>query len=341
MSKAIPLLIIFILFIAGCGKQDSKSAEIDVFVGIEGLTAEFVKNAPPARVFEESKFPILLQVENKGSYSIGDDKWGVLTIGREKDYVNIISLEKNNRVAAGEGKEGKNEASFVIDGKTQINPRGDKIIVAFNAQTGKLDPQSETRLSAITATFCYPYKTILSTTVCIDPDITGSSPAKKVCNVKEMVFSNGQGAPVAVTKIEPQMIPEGNVVRPQFLIFMENKGKGNTVDSSAYENVCRESDFGSGKEGVKNIWNVAFLKAFTSGREDENQLECSPNVEEGADKSSGFIRFRDKKDFVRCVFKKGVPKNSNTYTSPLKIEIDYGYVQTIGANIIVQKPLKY
>ena len=31
----------------------------------------------------------------------------------------------------------------------------------------------------------------------------------------------------------------------------------------------------------------------------------------------------------------------DAYTSPLKIEVDYGYVQTISTNFIIQKPIKY
>lgn len=354
MKKPIfSMFLIFAFIVLGCAKSDSKPKQIDIFVGIEGLTAEFAKSAPPPRVFENSKFPILLRVRNKGTYGIASDgqTFGVLSIGREKDYITRLSLEKSSRTfQAIEGEEA-NEIFFSVDGKTQLNPKGDEIVVSLNAKTGKLEPQSEIKPSTITATLCYPYQTVLSTTVCIDPDPAGIRPGKKVCNVKESSYNNGQGAPISVTKIEPQMIPEGEFIKPQFLIFIENKGKGNTVDIKSYDNVCGKNldfDDPKRKEEIKNIWNVAFLRAYASGEKDINQLICCPNIdgqcpeqETNVNKITGFVRFRDRKDFVRCTFKNGVGKNFDAYTSPLRIEIDYGYVQTVATNFIIQKPIRY
>lgn len=347
MKKLVtPISVIFILFILGCAESATKQKEINVFVGTEGLAAEFAKNAPPPRVFEESSFPILLRIRNNGAYSIskekpsGESSEALVSIGREKDYVPSLSLEENSKVSAGSTD---NEALFNVDGKTEINPKGDEVVAAFSAKTGRLDPQSETRLSTITATLCYPYQTVLATTICIDPDVTGTAAGKKVCNVKELVFNNGQGAPIAITKIEPRMILEGDIVKPQFLIFIENKGRGNPANIFNFKDVCRNTELS--QQETKYIWNVAFLRAYSSANE---QLICCPNIdgkcdekETNPDKITGFIRFRDKKDFVRCSFKSGMQKNSAAYTSPLKIQIDYGYTQTISANFYIQKPLKY
>lgn len=361
------ILLIFTLFITACGggplgglgtSSKPEVSDVNIYVGTQALSAEFGKGAPPPRVFESSSFPILLRIRNVGAYSITSDRqeFGVLSIGREKDYVPSLSLEKNNRVSSGSTD---NEVFFNIDGKTKINQKGDEVIVSVNAKTGKLDSQSEYKISTITATLCHPYKTTLSTTVCIDTDVAGIRPGKKVCNVKELVFANGQGAPIAVTKIEPQMIPEGDKIKPQFLIFIENKGRGNSVDKESYRNVCGRFDFGEEedtdkKEEIGNIWNVAALRAYTSGKETPDkpgiQLVCCPNLEGQCDeketdtnKMTGFIRFRDRKDFVRCIFKdkEAVDRSSDAFTSPLRIEIDYGYIQTISTNFVIQKPLKY
>lgn len=344
-------LIIFLIsasMIAGCSAPASNDKPADIFAGTDGLVAEFEKNTPPQRVFEQSSFPVLLKLANKGTYSITKDKPALISISREKDYIPALSFEESSQL--NQGKE--NEVYFGIEGKTQVNPKGNQILIALNAKTGKLEPQSEAKASTITANLCYPYKTILSTSVCIDPDIAGIIPGKKACTAKELTFSNGQGAPISVTKIEPQIIPEidKDVVKPQFLIFIENKGKGNPANINSYPNICRSTDSADvqGKADAKNIWNVAFLKAFTSGEEDKSQLICCPNIEgqcpeteSSPDKILGYLKFRDKKDFVKCTFKEGVPKNSDAFTSPLRIEIDYGYVQSITADFIIQKPLKY
>ena len=370
---ALSTILIFALIIAGCGTYGNGSSsgsfspfgsspskkipELNVFVGTQGLTSEFVKNAPPQKVFESSSFPILLRIRNIGSFSIDGknqlSKYGTyLSIGRERDYIPELKIEEQNRMKTYDSIESDNLAQFFIDGKTQTNPKGEEITVPVNAQTGKLDPQSENKQSTMTATLCYPYKTTLSTTVCIDPDIAGVRPGKKVCDVKILSFGGGQGAPVAVKIIEPQMIPEADkdIIKPQFLIFVENVGRGNPVNINNYNNACNNMDFNDPKkkDEIRNIWNVAFLRAYSSGKEGENQLICCPNIngecdekESNTDKIAGFIRFHDKKDYARCIFKNGVPRNSDAFTSPLRVEIDYGYVQTISANFFIQKPVKY
>lgn len=346
-------LISLFLMIIGCSTSTttSKSAQVNVYVGSEGLTAEFSKTAPPPRVFEQSSFPILIKIRNKGAYSVGVSRAGILAIGREKDYVPEITLEPNPKM----GQRG-DILLFGVEGKTKINPKGDELIAAITAKTAKLDPQSENKESTITATLCYPYQTLLSTTVCIDPDIGELRPSKKACKVKEIPFNTGQGAPIAVTRIEPQMIPEGDIIKPQFLIFVENKGKGSSANINSFQRLCVKDPAivdasPLTQDEIKNAWNVAFLRAYTSGKgvgDRGIQLVCCPNIdgqcpenENNPDKIAGFVRFRDKKDFVRCTFKDGIKKTDDAFSSPLRIEIDYGYVQTIADTFLIQKPIKY
>ena len=291
---------------------------------------------------------------NAGAYSIPQspaESQGVISIGREKDYVPALSIEENSRLAKSKEQNKDNEMYFFVDGKSQINQQGDELIASLIATTGKLDTQSEHRVSTITANLCYPYKTMLSTTVCIDPDVAGLRPGKKVCAVADLPFANGQGAPIAITKIESLMVPEidSEVIKPQFLIYVQNVGGGNPVNLAGFRKACG-NDFDK-NDRINNRWNVAALRAFTSSQNGVQQLVCCPNINSecpdneadlsNPDKITGFIRLQDKKDFVRCTFRNGIPKGFDAYTSPLKIEIDYGYVQTISANFIIQKPLKY
>ncbi|MBI2654629.1 hypothetical protein HYX02_07550 [Candidatus Woesearchaeota archaeon] len=331
MKRNFLFLLILSLFILGCGKasltSSSKTKTIDVFVGIEGLTSEFVKGAPPPKILQDSEFPVVLRVKNNGAFHV---KNAYLNMIRERDYVPKLSVEGNKHKSSIE----ENIASFDIDGKTELNIKGDEIVIPFKGKTGKLEPQSEQRLSTLTATLCYPYKTTLSTTTCIDPDVPGIRPGKKVCNVKDLIF-NSQGAPIAITKIETVIVPEENSIMPQFLIFVENKGIGVPVRPEKYKDACLQSETKD-----ERMWNVAFLKATMPGT--EIQLECNPNEDDKADKSIGFLRFRDKKSYVRCTYKgKDISRNSDAYTAPLKVEIDYGYVHTTTTNFLIQKPLKY
>lgn len=332
---------ILAIFTFGCSSASTQTKEINVFVGTDGLSVVFANNAPPQRVFESSDFPIVLRIRNNGAFSITDQSQGInelnglkglLTIGTEKDYVKSTTFQSGERIFNGDKD---NEIYFFVDGKTQINPQGDELIVPIVGKTGKLDPQSERRISTITANLCYPYKTVLSTTLCLDPDIAGLNTGKKVCSVKDIDFNSGQGAPIAITRIESQMLfdESTNKIRPQFVIYIENKGKGTPVDVSSYLGMCRNTDY------IKDTWNVAYLNAYTSGSMDNNQnkLECSPSPS-SLEKGTGYVRFIDNKNFVKCTFKEGIDKNVDAFLSPLRIEITYGYVQTVATNFAIQKP---
>lgn len=359
MAKSInkkTLLFLACIFLIGCNASTTSNTNQAVtFTGTDGLVSEFSTNAPAKTVFEKSNFPILIKIRNAGAYSIPSDpadRRALISIGREKDYVPKISIEDNSRVAKNSGPS-DNELIFFVDGRSQINPNGDELIASLTAQTSNLDSQSERRISTLTASICYPYKTTLSTTICIDPDIEGLRPGKKACKVSDQPFNSGQGAPIAITKIETQMLPEldRQSIKPQFLIYVENKGNGNPVNIIGFREACGK-DFDTNTP-IQNRWNVASLKAFTPNPNGNGvlQLICCPNQlgycpdKQGditdVNQLAGFIRLRDNKDFVRCTFQNGIPKNYDAYTSPLSIEIDYGYMQTISANFIIQKPLKY
>lgn len=353
MKKIIILILFSVFFISSCSTSSSTRSESDIFTGINGLAIEFAKNAPPLTVFEQSSFPILLKIKNTGAYSINpsmtQDKKVLLSIGREKDYIPKLTFERNSRINVVTGKNIDHQAFFYLDGKSLLNSKGDEIVVYLNADTGRLEPQSEQKNSYMTANICYPYKTTLATTICIDPDVIGIRPGQKVCQVKDITFSSGQGAPIAITVVQEQMIPKFDTheVKPQFLIFIENKGSGNPVDTASYQNVCGKADLQSQQSADQknNVWNVAYVKAFASGNE---QLVCCPSKDGECKEDSNnpndwmaFVRFRDNKDFVRCIFRNGIPENSESYLSPLRVEVDYGYVQTVSASFIIQKPLTH
>jgi hypothetical protein len=202
--------------------------------------------------------------------------------------------------------------------------------IIIDAETKKISAQSETHPSTIFATACYPYKTIFGSSVCIDPDIYGMGKGQKACDIKEMAFPQGQGAPVAVTKIETRMLPENDetIVKPHFFIFIENKGNGEVVNLSKVEKACTNEPL------EYTDFNSMQINVTLSGK----LLDCS--VDTGGAKIET-IRLRDKKDLVRCTLEEGIDLGRDAYTAPLRIELQYGYTFTISKDIIIEKILKY
>ncbi|MBN4049239.1 hypothetical protein JYT91_01335 [archaeon AH-315-M20] len=318
MKKYILLFsIIFVVVLSGCkGSSGSKPiTDVDVRKGTDGLVIEFTKNAPPDRVFEDSVFPIAMHLRNKGA---SDIKQGFLALGFEKTYVDFAD-EKEESI------------EFEIKGKSIFNINGDEEFITLNAKTKKVGAQSETHPSTILATACYPYKTILGTSVCVDTDIFGTKLRDKACEVKDIQFSKGQGGPITITKIETRMLPSADQdpdkVKPHFIIFIENKGNGEVIASDKIKDAC------SNKPLNYKDFNKIKITASLSGKE----LNC--NIGEKKDITE--IRLREKKDMVRCTLEDGVDRNQDAYTAPLQIELNYGYTFTISKDIIIEKILTY
>jgi hypothetical protein len=217
-----------------------------------------------------------------------------------------------------------------IKGKSIYSPVGDEEFITLTAETKRISAQSETHPSTIFATACYPYNTILGTSVCIDTDIIGEVRGKKVCDIKDLTFSEGQGAPVAVTKIETRMLPDVDVnkVKPHFIIFIENKGNGEVVNSSKLGEACSSSGL-----------NYTDFNTLTiSASLPQGDLKCSEKTDEAV---STEVRLREKEAMVRCTLEDGIDIGRDAYTAPLKIELNYGYTFTISKDIIIEKVLKY
>lgn len=329
-QKIILVTSILLFFILGCTSSSSTKTtkEIDVRIGFNGLLMEFLKNTPPQKIFEDDVFPVVIKVRNNGAYSLEKDSKAILSLGVEKDYTKKVELLAGGKIQKLDG----NAATFNLEGRTKINVKGEEEVISYNIQAGKVDPQSEFHISTVISTLCYPYQTELDATVCIDTDISGIRPGKKVCKLQDLVFNNGQGAPVAITKIEVQMLPTQESqsqgygrIKPQFLIFVENRGQGTVIRKESVKEFCTQSG-----TTHKNI-NIVYVDASLSGQ----KLKCQLEATEGTT-FPGHIKLKDKKDIIWCFKEDGIPAQ-DTYLSPLNIILTYGYTQSISANYMIQK----
>lgn len=333
------LAIFFIMTSCSPSSQQSNAKNIqDVHTGTQGLQMEFLKNTPPKIVFEQTSFPAMLRIKNLGTSSIplpGTLPVAIISLGVERDYTSSIQVEVGGRITS----ENDNEASFTLEGKTPLNTKGDEEVVAFTLTASKIDPQSETHPSSVIASICYPYRTELAASVCIDPDPNNVKPLKKSCTVKDVSGGSGQGAPVAITKIEVQMLPSSNSdsIKPQFLIEVENKGNGEVTKLDSYLAICRKTN---GQVTYKDF-NAIKIEAKLSGK----SLECSlrdPNQQLQAATTQPtdqkYVILKSKKGVVRCSYPESdITKSSESYTAPLTITLDYGYTQSLAADYVIKK----
>ncbi|MBI2651244.1 hypothetical protein HYX01_02140 [Candidatus Woesearchaeota archaeon] len=308
------IVLIFVLALAGCKSSQNTNpiTDIEIRKGTEGLTMEFLEFMPE-KVFEEDIFEVGLNLKNKGAYDITD---GRLFFGFETQYVDADSAKK--------------EKIFSIKGKSILNPEGNSEYLTINARAKNIG-SSETHTSTILATACYPYSTKADVSVCIDAS-PNAARRQKPCEMKVLEFSEGQGAPVAVTKIETKILPQENekMIRPQFVIYMENKGEGRIIKANKISNAC------SSEALAPRDFGAVLVKASLSG----NELECSKTDKLEQNEYAEILlkeNAEEGENRMVCKSKEGISKNEDAFTAPLTIYTNYGYTFTTSKEIIIEK----
>ena len=325
MKNAI-LILIASLLVAGCmGPTTEPTAP--AHEGTDGLQIEFISRSPPDEVYVQDIFPLSIEIRNKGAYDITNGK---LLFGVEEEYINIPSEYKEDLI------------NFNLNGRTAYDPIGGIVRETVQLSARSLDPQSETHTTIVSVTACYPYKTEATAQVCVDTDIFGQRQEEKICTPTTLSMGTyteggqdlpkGQGAPIAITKIEQRMLQHPTnteAIKPEYTIYVKNMGGGLPVASRYYQNACRAT-------GVpRDALNVVGARVYLSDR--SMQLDCKPKLDPNSADKMGHIKLEKDEDFIKCELSEGVAKTAGTFNSPLMIDLDYGYTFTVSKNVLIRK----
>jgi hypothetical protein len=256
----------------------------DLYKGREGLYMRLVENAPPYEVYDATNFPVHIYLENKGVSDINGEL--------------LLILDDNLRL-----DEGSINERISLKGRSIANPEGERETKMYSL-TSYLFSGLETMPSVIRLLASYPYQTTALANVCIDTDPFNEKASlgiQKACSLKTISLSSGQGAPVAVTSIEPMKIGSTEEIIPTFKITVENVGNGEVYT-----------------DGIANIVKIQALLV-------ESVMECDDEE----------IRL-DKKSFTICRSISAVSKDVPSYTSLLKVELDYTYKEAISKEIQIK-----
>jgi hypothetical protein len=318
MKKVIFILFAVLIIIVGCKGRFTEGpiVTMDIFTGTQGLTIEIL--SIPEEIFEESPFRIDMRLKNEGS---ADIEKGYLTLGLETDFITINEWALREPIT---GSVSKEQVEFSLKGKSMLNPEGSQGLTAVSLSSKELEALREMHTSTVLLTGCYAYKTKLSEGVCIDADLLGTTTVEKACVVEDKTLKS-QGAPIAITKVEVDMLPQEDLIKPQFLIHIQNKGKGEVVKTDNVKEAC------SGEQIDYDDFNVIKVNAYLF----DKQLTCTPSLTEGG--KTGLAKLKEKKDEIRCVLKEGMSKEMGAHTETLNVELDYGYTQTLSETVDIKK----
>jgi len=312
---------ILLIFLTGCGQ--SSPTPINVYTGTEGLTINFLENNPPKETYEDSELVVMAEVWNKGAHDLNgsEDNYAVVNLNFDTLYFTGQNPQLYPLFAPSQTQK------LTLQGKSQSWPTGEKNYMQMaNLKVNKITGTREMPTTTVEASVCYPYETILSQSICMDGDIYNLE-TTPVCRNKGAYTFSGQGAPIAITKLEVDMIPAGLAqgqttslgeetssmkLKPSFKITFTNVGKGVVFTSNEYlltQELCSISNRLYEKDNI----NTLKIKVYLGN----DELTCMTNSE---------VKLYSNEGSIRCEVPQGkVYQINRNYESLLTIQADYYY----------------
>ncbi len=324
------LFLISAVLISGCssGKKDVQKSLEEIRTGTEGIALRFLPNAPPDKIHAEegadpltTSFDVVLELRNKGAFP----QPGPITSPNGVLY--LSGYDQSIMSFIGQNPPVENLGGKALEGKSAINPNGGLDLATFKGVINTENLNVEKYEPTLLATACYDYQTVAGPSVCIDPD-PYSVNEKKVCQVQDTQL-NSQGAPVAVTQINE----EAFATKTQFKITIKNVGNGDVIKIDSLKKCSPSGD----KIGRDDIDKVYLFEAKVGSK----TLNCGPfaNIQDGNTRGlAGDIRLINGEGYIICELPSSDYSGSKTaYTTPMTINLLYGYRNSIEKKIQIKK----
>ncbi len=289
------ILTLIIIIISGCSSSSTSKSELGnekYFTGNQGIVLNFLQDAPPTKLFEGDDLVVMIQYFNKGATDVNGGT--IYLTGYDTKYITLSPSQININAV----------------GKSINNPDGNiPYIQTSKSNSIRMPEDTDSFRQKIQATACYQYKTIASAEICIAPNAF-TTMQNPVCTVKPVIsLAGGQGGPVAVTKVEQEIM--GN--RVQFKIFFQNTGGGTVIDQYAISNCHTSLD-------IQDVDKVDIIRASFS----DKTLTCQPDNP---------IMLQNGQGFVYCYYNGDI--GDSAYITQLKVELEYGYRNSIEKEITI------
>lgn len=203
---------------------------------------------------------------------------------------------------------------FMLRPNSRDYPGGERITEAFAVKIENWPKEGLDNIPEVPflLTNCYLYATYFAEPICIDPSPEENVP--KACTSRTIASKQGQGAPVAVTKVDTI----NTRTTAMFDITIENVG-GGRVFNMGYMSAC--SPYAPTRITSQYLNKVYLLDA----RIGDQQLKCNP------DRGSPIELLNGKRQ-ITCSYKIDYQTVRSAYSVPLVLEFGYGYEQTTRAN---------
>lgn len=295
------VIVLSILLLAGCTNKTNKYAT-DYYTGTQGVEISFMPGVPPNLMYEGDALEVVLQLDNKGTYpEEGAPQGKVFLTGFDLNAINGLW-------------EDQNLFPKDLPGKSPVNPLGSRGLKVYKDGEIRVPFDNERYETQLQATVCYKYRTTATPSMCIDPE-PNNIIQNKACTVSTKSLAGGQGAPVALTRLEPR-ITQDEVF---FTAYVENVGGGKVVTLNGFSNCPFDLDY----RDVDQV--LVSMRTQFGGVGD-----CNPKGT-----SADPVRLVGGGGVITCSFKN---PGGAAFTTPVEVLIDYAYTKSIKKPLEIQNP---
>ncbi|MBT7903410.1 hypothetical protein HN587_06120 [Candidatus Woesearchaeota archaeon] len=298
MFLIISILVTSFLLV-GCGglnkgnPDNPEQSPVYSHTGTEGIVMEFSADTPPQEIYSTTPLIFMVTIKNRGTYDVPSASF-YLT-GYDPRLINLQPFR---------------EVSY-LEGKSQYNSEGGMEILEWESSDIHLQEGTPVYRPKFLLTACYPYETVASPIVCVDPNPTDQL-SDKACTVQN-VAAGSQGAPLAVTSIEQDSTPKGTFFR----IHISNSGNGVVYSPTALAACPNNLDF---KDLNKVYYENPVLGTNWEG-------DCKP--------SNDKLRLVNGKATIYCKFPQTAQAGS-AFQTTLSVRLKYGYKNSISRDVAIK-----
>jgi hypothetical protein len=215
--------------------------------------------------------------------------------------------------------EGLGGSVINMKGDNAEFPGGDIAYTTFKVQMNSRWPAGQDYFNLpYQIKSCYSYTTFVSPMVCVDPN--PFSAEKKVCTSQGFAWGGTQGAPVAVTSVQ-----QTNTGREVLLdITIKNVGPGRVWDVG-YLEACSPYYPGSVKPSMLDTVYIGFAYIGNA------PLDCTNFYKVRLDPNTKTAKVMCRYDISNA------DDIGSAYATPLKMELWYGYEETISSQVMIRR----
>ena len=301
------LVFVFAVSLSACDDYYELGTGEEGVTGTEGLKMDFIPGTTPSRISVDENYNMQLRIENKGALDI------------EEGYLDIVFdsqlLELKNR---------EDVDTFELRGGG-VTYRGEDKVTEVRMRSRELPIQNvDQRDTTIRFNACYEYGTRFEGTMCIDTDLRSGS-ADKPCIMSPISGGKGQGAPVVVNRVEPRASTGSTGVNVNFDIYIRDSARGRVLTPGASERVCKD-EISSDDFEVIDITEIV----VSSYRLSEGKIKCDSHTA-----YPNQFDLSHRRGHITCRITEEIPFDRGTFTTPIIIHMDYGYLQTMEHSLAI------